>query len=70
MAANRQQVIHSEMEQAKIIRRADLLKGRPTDFSKIGFVFATLEKVDAAIRREDALDHARTAINPVQRRAA
>jgi hypothetical protein len=70
MAANRQQVIHSEMEQAKTIRRADLLKGRPTDFSKIGFVFATLEKVDAAIRREDALDQARTAVNPILRRAA
>jgi hypothetical protein len=63
MAANRQQVIHSEMELAKTIRRADLLKGRLTDFSKIGFVFATLEKVDAAIRREDAVRSANTEIN-------
>jgi hypothetical protein len=63
MLTNRQQVIRAEMEQAKIIRRADLLKGRPTDFSKIGFVFANLEKVDADIRREDAVRRANTEIN-------
>jgi hypothetical protein len=63
MSTNRQQVVCNEMDQAKTIRRADLRNNRPTDLARFGFVLITLEKVDAAIRREDAVRSANAEIN-------
>ena len=41
--------------QTELIRRADILENRPTDFSEFGFDF-TVEFIDASIRRQDRLD--------------
>jgi hypothetical protein len=46
-----------EMEEAEIIRRADLATGRQTNLKEIGFDF-TLEDVDQQIRRRDKLNAA------------
>jgi len=46
-----------EMEQAAILRRADIILKRPTDLAQFGFVF-TVDKVDRYIGREDALSAA------------
>ena len=45
------------MGQAMVIRRADVLKSRPTDLNALGFVF-TVKEVDQQINREDVLRRA------------
>jgi hypothetical protein len=50
-------VDQASLKEAIRIRRADKIKGRPTNFQEIGFVFS-IGQVDAAIRREDALAQA------------
>jgi hypothetical protein len=52
--------LHSRAEamgQAMVIRRADVLKSRPTDLNALGFVF-TVKEVDQQINREDVLRRA------------
>ena len=52
----------TRLEHAKLVRRADVLKGRPTDFKAIGFDFS-VQEVDAAINREDALRRAHKVVS-------
>ena len=59
---NRRNAEMARLEQAKIVRRADLLKGMPTNFKELGFDFS-VEDVDAAIRREDTLRRAQLTIS-------
>jgi hypothetical protein len=58
LASNRQRTIDARMEEAKMVRAADLLKGRPTNLNQIGFVFSTVEEVDAALLRDQVLARA------------
>jgi len=61
LQAVRKQQQENDMEQAAILRRADILLKRPTDLAQFGFVF-TLEKVDRYIGREDALSAAKATL--------
>jgi len=45
------------MKEAMLVRRADVLKGRPTDLKVIGFDLP-VQRVDAALARQDALRRA------------
>ena len=47
----------AQMKEAMLVRRADVLKGRPTDFKVIGFDLP-VQRVDAALARQDALRRA------------
>jgi hypothetical protein len=58
LASNRQRAIDARMEEAKMVRAADLLKGRPTNLGQIGFVLSTIEEVDAALLRDQVLARA------------
>src|SRR5690348_4731227 len=44
----------AQMKEAMLVRHADVLKGRPTDFKVIGFDLS-VQRVDAALARQDAL---------------
>ena len=62
LAAARAAAQDSSMREAIVIRRADVLKGRPTDFKTIGFDFS-VQEVDVAINREDALRRAHKVVS-------
>ena len=59
----------ASLEQAKLLRRADLLKGRPTNFKAIGFDFA-IGEIDTAIARENALREAKMVLSAKFSRSA
>ena len=54
LQAARIQQEESEMQEAIILRRADVILNRPTDFAPFGFVF-TVDEVDRHILRTDAM---------------
>ena len=58
------------LAQAEVIRRADVIAVRPTDFKEFGFDF-TVELIDQRIRRQDqATTAARTVATGIRGRAA
>jgi len=60
--AARIQQEESEMQEAIILRRADVILNRPTDFAPFGFVF-TVDEVDRCIHRNDSLSAAKKALS-------
>jgi hypothetical protein len=54
MQQSRVNRLKRELDEAEIIRRADLVTGRQTNLQEIGFDFA-LDLVDQQIRRHDRL---------------
>ena len=60
MATQHRAARKASLELAMLIRRADVLRGRPTDLRANGFEFS-LEEVDAMIAREDKLLQAQRA---------
>jgi hypothetical protein len=64
--AKREAVIDKEMESAMIIRRADRLAKRATDFKALGFVL-TVEEVDEQIRYERTCVQAARELGDAQR---
>jgi len=60
--AARIQQEESEMQEAIILRRADVILNRPTDFAPFGFVF-TVDEVDRRIHRDDAQTAAKKALS-------
>lgn len=53
---------NSSLQEAMLIRRADVLKSRPTDLQSLGFVFSVKE-IDDAIAREDTLRRAHKVVS-------
>src|SRR4051794_28099361 len=62
LQAVRKQQEESAMEEAMILRRADVILGRPTNLAQFGFVF-TVDEVDRRIHREDAQTAAKKALS-------
>ena len=61
LIGRRRQCYREALEQAMLIRRADKMQKRPTDFKVFGFDF-TVEEIDKEIMREDALLQAKRTI--------
>jgi hypothetical protein len=69
VAQNRAETERRQIQQAQLIRRADVLQKRPTDFSEFGFDF-TVDFIDASIRRQDRLDSVAYTFSQTQFRQA
>jgi len=62
LQAARKQQQESAMEQAAVLRRADVILKRPTDLAQFGFVF-TVDEVDRHIHREDSMSAAKKTLS-------
>ena len=61
LIGRRRQCHREALEKAMLIRRADMMQKRPTDFKVFGFDF-TVEEIDKEIMRDDTLVQAKRTI--------
>jgi|SRR5215469_11497849 len=62
----REKNVNRHLEEAAVLRRADLILKRPSDLAANGFVFSTAE-IDEYIRRKDTLENAKRTVAQAER---